>query len=77
MSSHVINGKTTHVGHNVHYTDHQGVEHAATITDLDNKNGVHSADLVVLNRHNGHESYLENVPHSTADAPHSWDHIPS
>ncbi len=71
--SHHINGKKTHVGHNVHYTDHKGTEHAATITDIEPTG---HADLVVLHRHNGHEAYHERVPHSTTDAPHSWDHIP-
>lgn len=76
MTYHIVNGKKTDVGHNVHYTDHHGVQHAATITDLEDKNGVSHADLHVLRREHGRPDYLEKVPHSTTPAPLTWTHIP-
>jgi hypothetical protein len=76
MTYHIVNGKKTDVGHNVHYVDHAGVSHAATITDLEDKHGVSHADLKVVRREHGREDYLENVPHSATGAPHTWTHIP-
>lgn len=76
MTYHIVNNKKTDVGHNVHYIDHAGTEHAALITDLKDKDGVSHANLKVTRREHGSDDYLENVPHSTTGRAHSWSHIP-
>jgi hypothetical protein len=76
MPTHILNGKSTSHGHNVHYTDHDGDSHAATIVDLEHGDGGHHADLAIIDRETGHSERKENVPFSATPKPHTWSHIP-
>jgi hypothetical protein len=68
-----VNGKKTAVKDVVHYTDHEGIRHAARIEQL----AGNEARLNIFHSTNGsNDTHLEAVPHSATGVRHSWNHLP-
>lgn len=70
--SHTINNRETNQGDKVHYVDHDGKMHDATIKDTLEENGSHFADLEF--EKDGETTSVSKVPHNTSPERHSWNH---
>jgi hypothetical protein len=70
-TGHTVNGKHTDVGHEVHFTNHDGKKHKVKITHLHNGAGTANLEGTV----DGQLKQFTSVPHSPNASTYSWNHI--